>query len=158
MHWVVERAKNDVNTMQLNGIYLYSKYNPKQEAEKFISKEVNVQTKHYILFGLGLGYHAEALLNLTQDTAIYIVLVDKKELDFCWQYGSAQLLQSDRVHFVTGQMELKSLSAEHLQIVILKLGKCLIVPSVKLCTRILLKISPIIIRVSNYLKGLGKVV
>ncbi|MGE7931980.1 motility associated factor glycosyltransferase family protein [Viridibacillus arvi] len=118
MNWVIERAKNDTYTMQLNGINLYSKYNPRQEAEKFISKEVNALTKKYILFGLGLGYHAEALLKLSINTTIYIILADEKELEICRQYGVASILNNSRIQIVSSSTGLKKSLEEELQVII----------------------------------------
>ncbi|MFJ9463536.1 motility associated factor glycosyltransferase family protein [Viridibacillus arvi] len=118
MNWVVERAKNDTNTMQLNGIYLYSKYNPRQEAEKFISNEVNARTTNYILFGLGLGYHAEALLSLSINATIYIILADEKELEICQKYGVASILNNSRIQMVSESTVLKNLLEDDLQIIV----------------------------------------
>lgn len=118
MHWLVEHAKDGSYTLQLNDIYLYSKYRPKQDVEKFIEKELITQSKQYILFGLGLGYHAEALLNSSPDSTIYVVLADKKELELCKVYGAAHILDDKRIHIIDSKIHLTNISLDETQLII----------------------------------------
>jgi len=41
MNWHIEEAKNEQKTVKLNDIYLYSKYNPQRDVEKFMITEVD---------------------------------------------------------------------------------------------------------------------
>ncbi|WP_418301578.1 motility associated factor glycosyltransferase family protein [Lysinibacillus fusiformis] len=118
MNWLVEHAKDGVYTAQLNDIYLYSKYRPKQDVEKFIEKELIRQSKQYILFGLGLGYHAEVLLNSSPTSTIYVVLADKYELEMCRIYGSAHILDNKRIRIVSNNVNLTSINLEETKLVI----------------------------------------
>jgi hypothetical protein len=43
--------------------YLHSKYNPIQEAERFISSLVDIENRHIFFYGVGLGYHIDLLMN-----------------------------------------------------------------------------------------------
>src|SRR5690554_1945638 len=63
----VETAKNGDPTLKVTRdgreFYLHSKYNPRQEAEKFIARFQDVdQYKHVFFYGVGLGYHIELFL------------------------------------------------------------------------------------------------
>ncbi|MGN4126618.1 motility associated factor glycosyltransferase family protein [Lysinibacillus sphaericus] len=118
MYWLVEHAKDGSYTLQLNDIYLYSKYRPKQDVEKFIEKELITQYKQYILFGLGLGYHAEALLNSSPTSTIYIVLADKKELEICKVYGAAHILDDKRICIIDSKVRLTNISLDETQLII----------------------------------------
>lgn len=62
MTYKIVKAKNNDYTLMKNGLYLYSKYRPIQDAENFIEKEFNDEADSYILIGLGLGYHLLALV------------------------------------------------------------------------------------------------
>jgi hypothetical protein len=61
----VEESKSGDPTllMKQNGkaVYIHSKYNPKDEAEKFISQFTDIeQYQHVLFYGFGFGYHVEA--------------------------------------------------------------------------------------------------
>lgn len=57
-----ELAKNGEYTLKINDKYIYSKYSPRLDAEKWIKRQVNIQAEEYVLVGFGLGYHLEALV------------------------------------------------------------------------------------------------
>ncbi|MET4560689.1 hypothetical protein ABIA69_001833 [Lysinibacillus parviboronicapiens] len=118
MHWLVEHAKDGSYTLQLNGIYLYSRYRPKQDVEKFIVKELKTQSKQFILFGLGLGYHVESLLNSSPTSTIYVVLADKKELELCKAYGAAHILNDKRINIINNNVYLKTISLVETHLII----------------------------------------
>jgi hypothetical protein len=54
------------------GLLLHSRYNPVREAELWATKEDLEGKRHAVLFGLGCGYHAEALLRRDPDLNLYI--------------------------------------------------------------------------------------
>jgi hypothetical protein len=80
VNYKVEVAKNSDNTLLLNNIYLYGKYNPRNDAYKFIHKEYDKDASGYFLVGLGLGYHLEALLMLDTRKPIIVLALDQQEL------------------------------------------------------------------------------
>ena len=51
---------------------LHSRFNPVREAEMWASKQDLDGITHVVLFGLGLGYHAEALLQRKPELQLYI--------------------------------------------------------------------------------------
>ncbi|WP_440894782.1 6-hydroxymethylpterin diphosphokinase MptE-like protein [Amphibacillus sp. Q70] len=53
-------------------VYLYSKFNPIEEVERWVST-IDEQPTHVILFGLGLGYHAEALCERFPSVKLHII-------------------------------------------------------------------------------------
>lgn len=65
MNWEVGKSRNASFTLKLNGIYLYSKYNPENDAQKFTEAEVDSTMDCYLLVGVGLGHHVDALLQKT---------------------------------------------------------------------------------------------
>src|SRR5699024_3612178 len=74
---IVEKSRKDVPTIKIefeDSIkYVHSKYNPFEEAKRFIDKiEINEHTKHVFLFGFGLGYHFEYLKQLYPDLSYSI--------------------------------------------------------------------------------------
>ncbi|SHI42453.1 Uncharacterized conserved protein [Clostridium cavendishii DSM 21758] len=58
----IEKTKSGYYTMLVNNRYIHSKYNPIKEAENFAkSINLNQKTKNLVIYGLGLGYHIEAI-------------------------------------------------------------------------------------------------
>lgn len=92
MNWQVERAKNNEWTLRLNGYYLYSQYHPKKDAEIFIAQELHPSSQIIILFGLGLGYHVQALQEKNPTLKILVILTDQKEIELCQTYGAKEIL------------------------------------------------------------------
>lgn len=75
-------ARDGNATLKVNNIFLYSKYRPITDAEKFIESEFNNDDKGYLLVGLGLGYHLHALLKLVSNSKPVIVYaLDNQEID-----------------------------------------------------------------------------
>lgn len=87
MDWQLERAKNNEWTLRLNNYYLYSKYQPQKDAQTFIAQELKPDTQTVILFGLGLGYHVQALKMQNSNLDIYVILAEEKEVELCKNYG-----------------------------------------------------------------------
>lgn len=67
-------SKSGLPTLNINGYYIHSKYDPIREAVSFVDK--NFKPGHvHILFGYGLGYIADALINrFTNDDEKLIVI------------------------------------------------------------------------------------
>ncbi|ESU72906.1 hypothetical protein T260_05150 [Geobacillus thermopakistaniensis] len=55
-------------------LYLHSKYNPEQEAERLVQqlKDKIEQHDHLFFYGIGLGYHVEKILSMFPDKAFTI--------------------------------------------------------------------------------------
>lgn len=58
------KAKDNSFTLKVNNKFLYSKFYPVKDAEKFIenNKKLILNTKYIVMYGLGLGYHAKEIL------------------------------------------------------------------------------------------------
>ncbi|WP_413364916.1 motility associated factor glycosyltransferase family protein [Lysinibacillus sp. 3P01SB] len=79
MQFDVIKAIDGQKTLKVNDIFLYSKYKPIQDAERWIDKEFDDSADSYILIGLGLGYHLSYLATKTRKN-IYVLYFDKNEL------------------------------------------------------------------------------
>lgn len=96
-----EIARNGEQTIKVNGFYYYSKYNPQQDVERALQQVVKEQTQTVVIFGLGLGYHAQYLA--THYPALCIIIVEtEQELYnyFSTQQSVVTLLQNPRVQLV----------------------------------------------------------
>lgn len=74
-------AKNGSQTIIVNSISLHSKYNPESEAKTFLDSNQHVfKDKNTILvYGMGLGYHIEELLNrVSPETSIHVFDIDEE--------------------------------------------------------------------------------
>ena len=95
----VEKAKNNEFTLKLNGKYLYSKYKPREDAYKFIQNQINEKCQCYILFGLGLGYHLEALLYYGVKEPIIAVALFREELKIFYKYNNINISSNVTIVF-----------------------------------------------------------
>lgn len=95
----LEKAKNNEFTLKLNGKYLYSKYNPREDAYKFIQNQISKKSKGYVLFGLGLGYHLEALLFYGIKEPITVVALFKEEHEIFHKYNNLNISSNVTIVF-----------------------------------------------------------
>lgn len=105
MQWALAEAKDGKATLQLNSHWLYSRYRPYEDAEKWIASNYDEEATSYLLIGLGLGYHVQALQRYTTKK-IYVYYFDKKEL----AYSLVQ--QSEQVVFINSLAESIAYSAQ----------------------------------------------
>ncbi len=111
-------SKNGVLNIEVNGLCYYSKYNPDKDVEKFLLSQLVNDKKRYILFGLGLGYHAQKLLELdTKEIIVFennLSLINevKKKIDL------KNLFNHPRLKLITDWQRL-TLSDDEDQIIIL---------------------------------------
>lgn len=67
-------TKNNLKTVSVNGLLLHSKYDPIKEANRIVEKEFEPNFA-YVLFGFGLGYIKNALIEKIGDPS-KIVIID----------------------------------------------------------------------------------
>lgn len=80
LKWEKVQAKNKEQTLILNDYQLYSNYRPRESAFQWVKSELDEEANEYILIGLGLGYHLEYLLKLTDTKQVYVYYFDNTEL------------------------------------------------------------------------------
>jgi hypothetical protein len=69
----IHPSKKGPLTLKLNGNYLYSRYDPLRDAERFIHSQIDGSANVYCLFGFGLGYHVQELLQKEPDKQIFVI-------------------------------------------------------------------------------------
>jgi len=78
----IEISKSGDKCLKIENTYLHSKYNPINEAEKWASQIEISNNKIIFVFGLGLGYHIDSLLDKLSnipDNNILIVIIEPDE-------------------------------------------------------------------------------
>ncbi|MFC4409560.1 motility associated factor glycosyltransferase family protein [Chungangia koreensis] len=83
----IEIAKNQEYTLIMNNVYIYSKYNPRKDAFRFINNEFDPTAKGYFLVGLGLGYHLEALVELDSVKQIVVLPIGTNDISIFNSYA-----------------------------------------------------------------------
>lgn len=62
----IKETRAGINTLYYSAIgnegYLHSRYNPKEEAERFVAQFTNLDNKVVLFIGMGLGYYIEAFV------------------------------------------------------------------------------------------------
>ncbi|HOX27536.1 MAG TPA: DUF115 domain-containing protein [bacterium] len=86
-------------------VLLHSKYDPIKEAERWAESSKAGKNKAVFVFGLGLGYHIEALLRIRADVEkIYVVEVNPGVIKAAFSVRDLEgLLSDERVKILAGQ-------------------------------------------------------
>ncbi|UED80924.1 DUF115 domain-containing protein [Lysinibacillus sp. CD3-6] len=100
MQWQVVQAKNEEHTLQLNGVFIYSKYRPKEDALRWINAEFNSVAKSYVLIGLGLGYHLKALVSQSKNKPVTVYYFDKQEYELFLAHNTDLWWEQENIHIV----------------------------------------------------------
>ncbi|UMZ74977.1 hypothetical protein [Natranaerofaba carboxydovora] len=97
-------------------VLIHSGYNPEKEAERFV-EGLNHKYNYIVLFGLGLGYHLEAIKKNHPDKNVIIVELSKENIRQAFETRDLSEYIDDRVYFVVssepeeaGEMVLDKLS------------------------------------------------
>lgn len=99
MNYTIELAKNQKDyTLQINGIYQYSKYKPKD-----IKKSTTISNqKDILLIGLRLGYELEVYLSqLDEEYKINVIYLNYEEVELTKLYGNKEMLENKRIRLFT---------------------------------------------------------
>lgn len=92
MNFEKELAKNGEETLKANNVYIYSKYAPKKDAERWIEQQVDIHAQSYILVGFGLGYHLEALQAKVGNKPIQVLSLFKEHEQFMHNMNSSNVM------------------------------------------------------------------
>ncbi|WP_341875770.1 motility associated factor glycosyltransferase family protein [Defluviitalea saccharophila] len=89
--------------------YLHSKYDPIKEAEKFADSQYSEQKENIIIFGFGLGYHIEAILNkLKGNQELYVFEMNFNIFEAALECRNlSNILSDDKVHLMISDNEKK---------------------------------------------------
>ncbi|SHI41191.1 Uncharacterized conserved protein [Clostridium cavendishii DSM 21758] len=83
----VEKIKNGLYTLKCNGKYIHSKYDPIKEGNIF-AENVDKLSKYILIYGLGLGYHINSILESTNESSQVIVFeANNTIIDYCKKYN-----------------------------------------------------------------------
>lgn len=75
-----ERTKSGLVTIKYNNKYIHSKYDPIREAEQLVDANIKLLSKSVIaVYGLGLGYHVDAIVK--KNSSKHIVYVFEYNMD-----------------------------------------------------------------------------
>lgn len=98
-----ETSKVGDPTVQINGTYIHSKFDPRREAERFISREVSPEAGIVIFAGMGLGYHTEEFIRKDNKRNTIIIEPDRDLFIFALSVRDlSELILCERVHFLIG--------------------------------------------------------
>ncbi len=98
MNWEVATARNGEATLTLNNYAVYSKYRPREDAWKWIDSEFEESMEQYFLIGLGLGYHAERLVQLAKGKRVVVYFFEKIEYELFLNNNESEDLQIEIIH------------------------------------------------------------
>ncbi|ATP39074.1 hypothetical protein CSE16_03000 [Solibacillus sp. R5-41] len=100
MHWQVSTAKNGEATLQLNNVAIYSKYRPSEDANRWVIAEIHPDVSHYLLIGLGLGYHLQVLDDMVDGKRITVYYFDQEEYTLFKENSNETWWQQSHIQIV----------------------------------------------------------
>ena len=83
----IEFTNIGASTISINGIYLHSNGDPYKEARLFAREYCERDTTNYTVFGIGLGYHIIAMLELDPRYSLTVLEPDSHVLDIAQKYN-----------------------------------------------------------------------
>ncbi|OOM75016.1 hypothetical protein CLPUN_34530 [Clostridium puniceum] len=104
----VEKSKNGSLTLKYENRYVHSKYDPIIESEQFASGNLDLIKKPIILlYGLGLGYHIDAIVKkMNSDSILYVFEWNKILVDYCkevngtvFKYKNVKIIENNDKDF-----------------------------------------------------------
>jgi len=71
----LEKSKMGLFTAKFNNKYIHSKYDPIRESKQFIQENMNLikDKSNILLYGIGLGYHVNEIINNMSDGSILFI-------------------------------------------------------------------------------------
>ncbi|MBI9096950.1 MAG: motility associated factor glycosyltransferase family protein [Spirochaetaceae bacterium] len=99
----VELSREGSPTIQINGSYIHSKFDPRREALRFVENEISPKAGLVVFAGMGLGYHIEEFLD--SDDTRNILVIEPDQDFFLFSLSLRDLrktILSDRLQFLIG--------------------------------------------------------
>lgn len=102
----VIQSKDNFYALKVNNKFVYSKFYPIKDAEKFIegNKELILNKKYVVMYGLGFGYHAKEILKrISLDSQVFLFDLDMEVHDIANKYNLLKDIKKDsRVKIILG--------------------------------------------------------
>ncbi len=76
----IETARNGAPTARYGAHYLHSRHDPQREARRIAERLTTAQGDGFVVYGIGLGYLAEAVLQATEGEPVIVVERDPRML------------------------------------------------------------------------------
>lgn len=103
------QSKDNNYALKIDNKFVYSKFYPIKDAEKFIesNKELILNKKYIVMYGLGFGYHAKEILKrVPLDSEVFVFDLDMELYDIANKYNLLDDIKKDnRVKFILGNNE-----------------------------------------------------
>lgn len=100
------KSKDNNYALKVDNKFVYSKFYPIKDAERFIenNKELYLNKKHVVMYGLGFGYHVKELLKrIPLDSKVFLFDLDVEIHDIANKYNLLENIKKDnRVKIILG--------------------------------------------------------
>jgi len=110
-----------VKTKGSQGFYLHSRVNPRIEAKTWIDGILEPGKEAYVVFGIGLGYHIEAIYNkVSGRSGIEVYEMDKELIGLSYEYGRMKKIKEENLQVCydeDGSLFAKAVSGRDVQII-----------------------------------------
>lgn len=109
----VESARNGSPTLVLNGRYLHSRHDPEREALRAVDSIARRDPPVVLILGLGLGYHADTVLQRTHTTRLIVFEPCAEVVRLAREHGLLHRMEAEsRFTLAESTLQLQSLLPE----------------------------------------------
>lgn len=102
----IMKSKDNNYSLKVDNKFVYSKFYPTKDAEKLIesNKELILNKKYIVMYGLGFGYHVKELLKrMLLDSRVFLFDLDMEVYDIANKYNLLEDIKKDsRVKIILG--------------------------------------------------------
>lgn len=102
----LEETKSGLTTIKYNKKYIHSKYYPIRESNQFANGNMElIKNPIIVLYGIGLGYHVEAIVNRMDVNSILYVFEWNEELIKCCKENNDAIFKYENVKIIGNRDE-----------------------------------------------------
>ncbi|MCA1055300.1 DUF115 domain-containing protein [Rossellomorea aquimaris] len=96
-------SKRGMISLKINGLLVHSKYDPLEEAERIVESSYKKNHLH-ILFGLGLGYLVDSIIDkMSEGDRLIIIEPDEEVFELALKYNKRLITSGLNINFCIGE-------------------------------------------------------
>ena len=101
--YLIEKSREGSPTLQIDGNYIHSKFDPQREADRYVNSEISREAGLVVFAGFGLAYHIERFLDQYPEKEVLVIEPDRTFFVFSLSCRDlSKIITSERVQFLIG--------------------------------------------------------
>ncbi|WP_238916537.1 6-hydroxymethylpterin diphosphokinase MptE-like protein [Clostridium sp. YIM B02555] len=103
----IEKSKSGLFTAKFNNKYIHSKYDPIKESKQFIQQNIDLITdkSNILLYGIGLGYHVNEIVdNMNNQSILYVFELNDELVKYAKEVNP-RIFENNNVKIINSKFE-----------------------------------------------------